>query len=605
MNTPQIYYRELLALITILFTHLLSAQCNPKIYDPASVSCYGLCELSVREFYPNSPGYDSIVHWDFGDGSESDDKFPTHRFKIPGINIITFTGEGRLGKCTSTIDVNVIPRTKNIASNIKMLSPRVQCYGGNSIQFIDLTKKEDFIKSTYYDNYGNSLTLKSSEIGDTINWVPFQNPEGGIWKLSITKWIDDNDMCPYLNDTTTETLEFLPTPIELNTYKYNRILRKDNISLAYQNHTGINSIKKFKLDFGDSTIIEGDSITFTNYISPFPKNWIKHDYSDYGNYRVQFTTIDTNDCVDTFNQELILVDTANTDFQCKYLPTVDFSISIDTLDCLSKVTLINLSKPNTTTNDSFEYIRWVSGGDNLAENTDTFIFEANRNLTSSLHVRTKNGCVVNFQKSVNASGIYPGPKYYYESGLGWTGAGATAFRDTLITLKNSMGDYWDYSNTVLTMDWGDGTVDTHYGKTENFQHNYKNVGQYYPVLSSRDSLPNASSGCYGIYPDPDNPNHYKNTICVHGLLTNSIDDHIKINYELYPNPARNKVNFVLDNSGKIQQISICNQLGQQMHATIDALDKEATISLKSFPKGYYYLSIKTDIGMINEKILVW
>jgi len=77
---------------------------------------------------------------------------------------------------------------------------------------------------------------------------------------------------------------------------------------------------------------------------------------------------------------------------------------------------------------------------------------------------------------------------------------------------------------------------------------------------------------------------------------------------LFPNPATNEVNLVMDNFiGKETEIAIINSFGQAVyqHRLEEVSNRPFTISLIDFTNGFYIVRIQADgLGVINKKLMI-
>ena len=71
----------------------------------------------------------------------------------------------------------------------------------------------------------------------------------------------------------------------------------------------------------------------------------------------------------------------------------------------------------------------------------------------------------------------------------------------------------------------------------------------------------------------------------------SSDEIVSSQFNLFPNPAKNKVYITLKSSLEAHEIIVYNNLGQQL-----MMSKTLTIDVSSLSAGLYYLQIKTDKG---------
>ncbi len=94
--------------------------------------------------------------------------------------------------------------------------------------------------------------------------------------------------------------------------------------------------------------------------------------------------------------------------------------------------------------------------------------------------------------------------------------------------------------------------------------------------------------------------YYYNQDCS-GLSTKDVDSKNETSILLYPNPAKNKVNFHINEQMTIYGIQIFDSTGKLILQPKVSGTKINTTSLKS---GIYFVNFKTDKGIISEKIII-
>lgn len=75
-----------------------------------------------------------------------------------------------------------------------------------------------------------------------------------------------------------------------------------------------------------------------------------------------------------------------------------------------------------------------------------------------------------------------------------------------------------------------------------------------------------------------------------------------VNISLYPNPATDAVQIVSDEG--LQQISICNLMGQQIKTLSLNGENRCTVSTSGFASGVYLLRISTIKGISNQRLVI-
>ena len=85
----------------------------------------------------------------------------------------------------------------------------------------------------------------------------------------------------------------------------------------------------------------------------------------------------------------------------------------------------------------------------------------------------------------------------------------------------------------------------------------------------------------------------------------SVNENAKIAFELYPNPAADKLNITLSKPSKVLNVEIYNAIGQQVKsADLYDVQRNAQLNLSSLPAGYYFARIKASSGAVTVKKFV-
>ena len=87
-----------------------------------------------------------------------------------------------------------------------------------------------------------------------------------------------------------------------------------------------------------------------------------------------------------------------------------------------------------------------------------------------------------------------------------------------------------------------------------------------------------------------------------GLNETSVGEHPEPAVALYPNPAKDVVNVVAEDG--MQQIVVCNFLGQQVFDKNLNGEKRFSLNLNNCSSGVYVVKIATDKGVVAKRVLV-
>lgn len=115
------------------------------------------------------------------------------------------------------------------------------------------------------------------------------------------------------------------------------------------------------------------------------------------------------------------------------------------------------------------------------------------------------------------------------------------------------------------------------------------------------------SGNANLFPDFHGPQGdvryvYNAVRCVRNVSgTNSINENIEIDFKMYPNPTKNQVTVISNNS--IKTISIYNAIGKKVKE-FSFNEKKANINISELQSGIYFVNIYTNKGENIYKKLI-
>ncbi|MBO6517599.1 MAG: T9SS type A sorting domain-containing protein [Bacteroidia bacterium] len=242
--------------------------CKPEILDTL------LCSNATLRFKANAQGYSSYL-WTFVRSSDnnvigtSTDRDPLFIFKKPGQYKATLESSGTQGSCQNSIVFTVKPSPSDI--HLVRLSDWQQCFDNNLYCIVD---SSDYSTNIVWRHLsfgdGADYVSTSPEHGDTV-CHSYYSRRGGEFSLLVELRTADGceskkmysqfaHIFPSLGLELSAEVPFLcdsvTTTITNRTY-----LRH------LQNRGGVdlNDLSSFELDFGDGTVIKGDSNTNTEY----------------------------------------------------------------------------------------------------------------------------------------------------------------------------------------------------------------------------------------------------------------------------------------------------------------------------------------------------
>ena len=113
-------------------------------------------------------------------------------------------------------------------------------------------------------------------------------------------------------------------------------------------------------------------------------------------------------------------------------------------------------------------------------------------------------------------------------------------------------------------------------------------------LSSDGSI--VAIGAYGNDGNGSNSGHVR----VYDLSTLlSIESLELVHFNIYPNPAKNQIKIQLNNTTELINVTIYNNLGQQVLAS-----NETVINTSKLSSGIYIVEIETNKGKASKKLII-
>lgn len=330
----------LVGVLALTASQNASAQCNPTV---TGNPCVG----TILNFKANAPGYTSW-DWDFDDGNSSTQRDPGYAFTAPGTYNVELTASSpTLGTCTKTVTVTVLPSP---VANIKLNTPREQCFNGNYFCFRDSSKAapgSSIVRATYLFEDGDLYEelnpafprdfCKDNPVG--TNGKSIIDARGGWFGLLIE--LEDANGCVSKINIDSMVRVFPRLGVELDA---NGKVGCDSTEGTIINRTylkwqsdplrnvGLKDVASFVFDFGDGTIVYGDSVTNTEYwTGPALDAIIIKKYKKTGTFNATLTVTSVHGCTETFtyfaaatNYNYAPVIIADPDSSCTNNPSVQF-----------------------------------------------------------------------------------------------------------------------------------------------------------------------------------------------------------------------------------------------------------------------------------------
>lgn len=128
----------------------------------------------------------------------------------------------------------------------------------------------------------------------------------------------------------------------------------------------------------------------------------------------------------------------------------------------------------------------------------------------------------------------------------------------------------------------------------------------HPVYLNID-LPANTSYCYKVKAyNTGGESDYSNDACTKTLSISENSDIGRL-ISIYPNPAHNTLNIdILDYNYKIESLTLLNSLGQALYKQtwLKNGERSIPIDLSPYSSGIYYISLYTDLFVVNKKLVI-
>jgi gliding motility-associated-like protein len=334
-----------LFLLPLLFVvgqvNLASAQsCNPKY---TGAECVG----APISFTANSPGFNYWT-WEFGDGNTSAGDQPANRdpsyvYTAPGTYKVKLTANhtgGAFPDCVKEITVVIKPSP---VANLLLINQQQQCFERNSFCYVDSSSPaagSSIVRRTLLFSDGAKYDKINPSLGDTICHTVI-DPKGGWFDLTIE--LEDANGCVSKVKITDAIRVWPRLGVKISS---NQPTGCDSTLATITNSTyidwlskpfetiGLKDISEFVFDFGDGTIVRGDSITNTDYWTGKDKDGkVKYMYRKNGTFNAVLRVTSKFGCTESYtykaaatNISINPVIVANFDSTCTSEPETCFKL---------------------------------------------------------------------------------------------------------------------------------------------------------------------------------------------------------------------------------------------------------------------------------------
>lgn len=387
-------------------------------------------------FLDSSSGITKSWHWDFGDGTTSDDQNPIHYYKQTGKYTVRLIVKN--DNCDSHRQriVHIVDEQPGL-----QISADTICHGESvTLSAVDITNNK-FIKS-YQWITGDGRTLTSETAQIKIQYI--QSGHYGAQLITT-----DINGC---KDSTEIDSIFVRGPEANFVVSSPEACPGTVVSFVDKSTANGSAIREWKWNYGDGNI---------DTLSEGPFN---HKYQEDGKYRVKLTVTDENGCSDSRSR----ANAVNI-----YIAKAEFSTP-DTLVCPGE----SINWKNTSTGSGLKYLWDFGDGATSTEKVPSRAYRDEGIFTVSLQIETKEGC----RDSVVKKGLIhvgaPHAKMDYSDNKAscppfvvsvinksenyrkilWDfGDGATSSEDTARHVYNVPGNY---RLKLLVYGYGNGCVDS-------------------------------------------------------------------------------------------------------------------------------------------------
>lgn len=305
-KTAWLFFLPLLFLVGQV-NEAAAQSCNPKY---TGAECVG----AAISFTANSPGF-NFWTWEFGDGNTSSgaaaaNRDPTYVYGAPGTYKVKLTAKhtgGAFPDCVKEITVVIKPSPK---ANIQLINQKQQCFESNYFCLVDSSLPatgSSIVRRTLLFSDGAKYDKINPVFGDTICHTVI-DPKGGWFDLTIE--LEDANGCVSKVKITDAIRVWPRLGVKISS---NQPTKCDSTLATITNHTyldwlskpfetiGLKDIAEFVFDFGDGTVIVGDSVTNTQYWTGKANDGlVKYWYHKNGTYNATLHVTSKFGCTESY-----------------------------------------------------------------------------------------------------------------------------------------------------------------------------------------------------------------------------------------------------------------------------------------------------------------
>ncbi len=394
-------------------------------------SSHNHCLFDTIMFVEMSVLSDTIFHsnisswqWNFGDGSTSYVRNPSHYYLSPGVYLASLIVNTNY-QCVSSITDTVYIFPKPLAQfNYNETCVGQDYFFHNVSSIYDSLFHSSIIRFYWYQN---------GQFIDSAENPAYRFNHHGLFPVSLVVYTDN--AC---SDTVTHNVRVFPLPVAhftVNNACIGEIALFSNNS--YMSDTAFNStISNYYWDLGDGTTSTEQNPS--------------HVYSQFGNYNTSLIVQSNNNCYDTMYTNLVVYP--------KPIPSFTFNEV-----CLGNLTLFN----NTSTIDTGiiqSYIWLFDDGTQSNDMNPQHLYNSDGTYQVRLIAVSSNHCV---DTIINSVTVFPLPQIHFFA-IPWEGC-------VPLTVRFIDSSYIN-SGEIVNWIWNFGTGDTSH--MQNPTYTYSQVGTY-------------------------------------------------------------------------------------------------------------------------------
>jgi len=540
------------------------------------------CENGIQ-FFNYSSGDIIETHWDFGDGSVSNEFEPVHYYEEPGVYEVCLTITTS-DSCSSEYCARIeVGDTVSCMAFFEYymddcIDPLSDCIGGEMIRYFQDMSQGSIIQWSW--DFGDGTTSEE------------QNPvheftEPGYYNVCLT--ITTSDSCSSQYCTMVE-VGVTPDCMAMFDY-YPAVYCDDALSKC------IGSTVMQLVDYSYGNIISwlwdfGDGTTSSE------QNPI-HEFPDLGEYLVCLNISSSDSCYDTY---CALIDLGQTECHalfdyCNYSSSLIMdSIPPDTIpgdsipsDDLYLVGFRNLSE------GEIDYYWWDFGdGGYSSDENPVHAYEYPGYYTVCLTISSYSGCYDTYCTTVNIGSIECNIDFTYEIVF----PNCSGFEPAYLFSPVFDGPFWS-----VYWDFGDG----YYSFDEHAVHIYDREGIYTVCVEVYYENNCYASLCENIEVTlSEQDSAWYNKCNPSDIPDIPVNDEFSI-LEAYPNPASDQLHLVLNSPSDMSaRIELVNILGQVQHLSemysLHTGENHLEIDLSLIETGTYIYLIYSTGGVLHGRI---